>query len=118
MIHDPQAKSTTERFAALFTGLPRAYGTYKVPPDTQPDAAGKLRGKAETITTGTVTDALWAAHLSFPRYLWSGPVGHPADARGVFGLCRGCEEIAILLFEANRLHAGARGDEEEDTCEA
>lgn len=50
-------------FMALFQGLDRAYGEYRIPPGTAPDENGKLKGKAATKSK-PVTKELWVKHLS------------------------------------------------------
>lgn len=48
------------QLAQLFRGLGRAYGTYKLP--AAPGAGKKVEGEALTVR-GTVTPALWLAHV-------------------------------------------------------
>lgn len=53
-------RELAKRISALFEGLRRAYGTYRV---TTTEASGKKVGEAVTLA-GQVTDTLWVKHLS------------------------------------------------------
>lgn len=55
-----ELKKTIERFMALFAGLGRAYGTYKL--TGEKSAKGKAQGRATTIQEEVTTD-LWRKHL-------------------------------------------------------
>lgn len=70
-----------DRFAALFAGYGKAYGTYEVVPDEQRED-GKKKGRAATIKS-EVTLALWHRHLSGESRLGIMPIRE--DNSVVFG---------------------------------
>ena len=61
MKSDTDLASRVHRFRALFAGLDRAYGTYRL--TGQVTEGGKREGVA-TTERGPVTQNLWEAHLS------------------------------------------------------
>lgn len=65
------AASLAQRMAALYTGLPRAHGTYKLL--GRPTGGAKWVGKAATVRE-PVTDALWASHLAGTQGLGIVPI--------------------------------------------
>lgn len=71
--------SAAQRLAALFAGLPRAYGVYVV---EAPSGAGKRKGKADTVH-GEVTVELWERHLRGEIQLGIVPIRD--DGTCVFG---------------------------------
>jgi len=60
-----------ERFAALFSGLPRAYGRFDPAPGGSPGE--KVKGRAITVT-GEVEVGLWAKHLGGEQGLGIVPI--------------------------------------------
>ena len=75
------AGSNEELFAALYDGLPRAYGIYTIEPNVI-STKGKRAGNAETLQR-PVTPELWKRHLAGEIQLGIVPIRD--DATCVFG---------------------------------
>lgn len=69
----------TERIMALYAGLPRAYGIYKI---EETEKRGKKKGKAQTLQRD-VTQELWASHLAGEIQIGIVPIRD--DATCMFG---------------------------------
>lgn len=70
--------SVVKRFMALFAGLTRAYGTYKV--ETTKEAGPKLTGPRHTIT-GEVNESLWQGHLDGRKRIGIVPIRDDSTCR-------------------------------------
>lgn len=70
--------SLAAQFNALFRGLTRAYGTYKV--ETTKVEGAKLTGPRSTII-GTVDEALWEGHLSGEKRIGIVPITDDSTCR-------------------------------------